>query len=61
MVGDGFGVLTSSTPFAYPQFVSRRFACFHVANPDIFAGQIGVVPIRRTTREAGWRTFVQPS
>jgi hypothetical protein len=61
IAGHGLGLLTASTPFAYPQAIGCRLACFHAANPDIVAAQVGVVPIRRTTRGARWRTFVQPS
>jgi hypothetical protein len=33
------GVLMSSTAFAYPQVVSRRFTYFRVARSDVSAGQ----------------------
>jgi len=33
------GLLTPSTPFAYPQVVSRRFAYFRVVRFDVSAGQ----------------------
>ena len=31
-------VLTASTPFAYPQVVSRCFACFRVVKSSVSAG-----------------------
>jgi hypothetical protein len=33
------GLLTPSTPFAYPHVVSRRFACFHVVRFSVSAVQ----------------------
>jgi len=33
-----FGLLTLSTPFAYPQVVSRTFALFRVVNLSVSAG-----------------------
>ncbi len=37
--GDGFGVLTPSTPFAYSQAFSRRFAYFRGVSLSVSAGQ----------------------
>jgi hypothetical protein len=34
-----FGLLMPSTPFAYPQFASRRFAYFRVVKIRVSAGQ----------------------
>ena len=36
----GFRVLMPSTPFAYPQVISRRFAYFRVVRFGVSAGQV---------------------
>ncbi len=52
--GDGFGVLTASTPFASPQVVSRCFTSFRVVKFSVSAGHplfvAGSIPGSSTRR-----------